>query len=151
MLDTAPIATTGAGRIRGFVQDGILGFKGVRYGADTAVTRFAAPRRPEPWSDIRDAFEYGSSAPQAAGGDGGGLFKSWRPDPPFPMSEDCLFLNVWTPALRDGGKRPVMVWLHGGGFVTGSGSSHAYDGVRLARRGDVVVISVNHRLNTFGH
>ena len=151
MTDIAPIATTRAGRVRGFVENDILGFKGVRYGADTATTRFAAPMRPEPWSDLKDAVEYGCSTLQAEGGDGGGLFKSWRPNPPLPMSEDCLFLNVWTPALHDGGKRPVMVWLHGGGFATGSGSSHAYDGVRLAKRGDVVVVTVNHRLNTWGH
>jgi para-nitrobenzyl esterase len=147
----APIATTTAGKVRGFTEDGILGFKGVRYGADTATTRFAAPKPPAPWDGVVDALAYGASTLQAPGGDGGGLFKSWRQDPPLPMSEDCLFLNVWTPALRDGGKRPVMVWLHGGGFVTGSGSSYAYDGVRLAKRGDVVVVSVNHRLNHFAH
>ena len=151
-MDAAnPIATTKAGKVRGFVEDGVNVFKGVRYGADTATTRFAAPKAPAPWSDVRDALDYGNSTPQAEGGDGGGLFKSWRPNPPLPMSEDCLFLNVWTPALRDGKKRPVMVWLHGGGFATGSGSSHAYDGVRLANRGDVVVVSINHRLNIFGH
>jgi para-nitrobenzyl esterase len=151
MTDTAPIATTRAGQVRGCIEDGVNVFKGVRYGADTAATRFAAPRAPEPWTGVVDALAYGASTPQAQGGDGGGLFKSWRQDPPLPMSEDCLFLNVWTPALRDDGKRPVMVWLHGGGFVTGSGSSYAYDGGRLARRGDAVVVSVNHRLNSFGH
>ena len=67
------------------------------------------------------------------------------------MSEDCLFLNVWTPGLAGAAKRPVMVWFHGGGFSTGSGSSRAYDGVRLAQRGDVVVVTVNHRLNVFGY
>jgi para-nitrobenzyl esterase len=151
MTDQAPIATTMAGRVRGFVEDGINIFKGVRYGADTATTRFAAPKAPDPWHGIEAAVHYGASSLQAEGGDGGGLFRSWRPNPPMPMSEDCLFLNVWTPALADGGKRPVMVWLHGGGWATGSGSSNAYDGVRLARRGDVVVVSVNHRLNTFGY
>jgi para-nitrobenzyl esterase len=147
----APIATTKSGKIRGAVENGINVFKGVRYGTDTATTRFAAPKPPAPWSDVKDALHYGESTLQAEGGDGGGLFKSWRPSPPLPMSEDCLFLNVWTPALRDGKKRPIMVWLHGGGFATGSGSSYAYDGVRLATRGDVVVISINHRLNTFGY
>ncbi len=68
-----------------------------------------------------------------------------------PASENCLALNVWTPALRDGGKRPVMVYFHGGEFSSGSGSSPLYDGTRLCRRGDVVVITVNHRLNAFGH
>ena len=83
-------------------------------------------------------------------GDGGGLFASWRPNPPLAASEDCLFLNVWTPAADDK-KRPVLVWFHGGGFTTGSGSSYAYDGVRLAKRGDVVVVTTNHRLNQFGY
>jgi para-nitrobenzyl esterase len=151
MAGEAPVATTTAGKVRGSAEDGVLCFKGVRYGADTQATRFGAPTRPAPWDGVQDAADYGFSAPQAPGGDGGGLFRSWRQDPPLPQSEDCLFLNVWTPALRDGGKRPVMVWLHGGGFVTGSGSSYAYDGVRLAKRGDVVVVSVNHRLNIFGH
>lgn len=132
------------------MDDDVCVFKGVRYGADTASTRFAAPRPPEPWSGVRGALAYGASAPQAPPTDVR-LFRSWRPQPAPPMSEDCLFLNVWTPGLRDGGRRPVMVWLHGGGFVTGSGSSNAYDGVRLARRGDAVVVTVNHRLNLFGH
>jgi para-nitrobenzyl esterase len=144
-----PIATTRAGKVRGAEDNGIKVFKGVRYGADTATTRFQAPKPPEPWTGLVDALDFGAQAPQPAGGDGGGLFRSWanrRPD-----SEDCLFLNVWTPGLGDGKKRPVMVWLHGGGFTSGSGASHAYDGARLARRGDVVVITVNHRLNAFGH
>jgi para-nitrobenzyl esterase len=145
------IATTTAGKIRGTIRDAVHTFKGVRYGADTASTRFAAPERPTPWTDIRDALDYGSSTPQAPSGDGAGLFASWRPNPPYPTSEDCLFLNVWTPGVRDGKKRPILVWLHGGGFVSGSGSSNAYEGTRLATRGDVVVITINHRLNAFGH
>ena len=145
------IATTTAGRIRGVVRDSIHVFKGVRYGADTSTTRFAAPRAPEPWSEIRDALEYGNSSPQAPSSDGGGLFVSWQPQPALPISEDCLFLNAWTPGVRDGKKRPILVWLHGGGFVSGSGSSNAYEGTRLAKRGDVVVITINHRLNAFGH
>ncbi|HKU38695.1 MAG TPA: carboxylesterase/lipase family protein [Polyangiales bacterium] len=150
-MTEASIATTTGGRIRGALHDSIHVFKGVRYGADTATTRFAAPRAPEPWTDVRDALDYGNGSPQGIAGDGGGLFASWRPNPPLPTSEDCLFLNVWTPGLRDGKKRPVMVWLHGGGFVTGSGSSNAYEGTRLAKRGDVVVITINHRLNAFGY
>ena len=150
-MSAPSIATTTAGKIRGIVRDSVHVFKGVRYGADTAATRFGPPRAPEPWSDVKDALEYGNSSPQGVGGDGGGLFASWRPSPPLPISEDCLFLNVWTPGLRDGRKRPIMVWLHGGGFVTGSGSSNAYDGTRLANRGDVVVITINHRLNAFGY
>ncbi|HKP63523.1 MAG TPA: carboxylesterase/lipase family protein [Polyangiales bacterium] len=145
------IATTTAGKIRGSVRDSIHVFKGVRYGADTSTTRFAAPQAPAPWTDVRDALEYGNSSPQGPSGDAGGLFASWRPQPAFPLSEDCLFLNVWTPGVGDGKKRPILVWLHGGGFVTGSGSSNAYEGTRLAKRGDVVVITINHRLNVFGH
>ena len=110
---------------------------------------------PAPWSDVRDAQGYGPSAPQEPypPGTAGGLFDSWAADPAPPNSEDTLFLNVWTPALRDGRKRPVMVWFHGGGFSRGSGSSNAYDGIRLARRGDVVVqvvevegVHVRHKL-----
>ncbi|MDX1383873.1 MAG: carboxylesterase family protein, partial [Thermoanaerobaculia bacterium] len=146
-----PFAETEHGRVRGAIEDGVLVFKGIRYGADTSSTRFAAPARPEPWSDVRDATSFGASCPQTPTGNPGGLFTSWRPDPAPPLDEDCLFLNVWTPAVADGGARPVMVWFHGGGFSSGNGASRAYDGVRLARRGDVVVVTVNHRLNVFGY
>ena len=146
-----PVAETGYGRVRGYEDDGILTFKGVRYGADTAGTRFAAPAAPAPWEGVVDAVEYGASCPQTPTGNPGGLFTSWQPDPVPPMDEDCLFLNVWTPALDDGAERPVMVWFHGGGFASGNGSSTAYHGARLARRGDVVVVTVNHRLNVFGY
>lgn len=148
---TEPVAETEYGRVRGAVDDGILVFKGVRYGADTTFTRFAAPAKPTPWNDIRDATSFGASCPQEPTGNPGGLFSSWRPDPAPPLDEDCLFLNVWTPALADKERRPVMVWFHGGGFTSGNGASRAYDGVRLARRGDVVVVTVNHRLNVFGY
>ena len=147
---TDPVVTTTYGQVKGAVEDCINVFKGVRYGADTATTRFQAPRAPEPWTDVKDALGFANSAPQPVSGDGGGLFTSWRPNPPITASEDCLFLNVWTPAA-DGKKRPVLVWFHGGGFTTGSGSSYAYDGVRLAKRGDVVVVTTNHRLNQFGY
>jgi len=149
--DAAPVARTEYGQVRGSVEDGINVFKGIRYGADTASTRFQAPAEPAPWDGVQDALAYGNSCPQIPTGSGGGLFDSWRPQPSPPLSEDCLFLNVWTPALADGKKRPVMVWFHGGGFASGNGSSNAYDGVRLAKRGDVVVVTVNHRLNFFGY
>ncbi len=149
------VATTRHGQVKGFEEDGVLVFKGIRYGADTASNRFMPPKLPEPWSDVKDAIAYGNSTRQRQA-NGLGLFSSWRTDPAPATSEDCLFLNVWTPALSvdgepDNSKRPVMVWLHGGGFSTGSGSSNAYDGVRLVKRGDVVVVSINHRLNVFGH
>ena len=145
------VASTNSGKVRALNDDGIMAFKGVRYGADTSTTRFAAPAKPAPWTGIADAAEYGNSCPQTPIGSGGGLFLSWRPDPSPALDEDCLFLNVWTPALRDGSKRPVMVWFHGGGFSSGDGSSTAYIGTRLAKRGDVVVVTVNHRLNVFGY
>jgi para-nitrobenzyl esterase len=151
VVSTAPVADTEHGPVRGVVEDGVLVFKGIRYGADTFTTRFAAPAKPSSWNDARDATAFGASCPQTPTGNPGGLFTSWRPEPSPPFSEDCLFLNVWTPALGDKGDRPVMVWFHGGGFSSGNGSSNAYDGVRLARRGDVVVVTVNHRLNVFGY
>ena len=131
------LATTRSGRIRGFVDRGIHVFKGVPYGADTAPRRFQRALREAPWRDVRDATAVGPSAPQR--GDDG------------PGSEDCLYLNVWTPGLRDGARRPVLVYVHGGGYDTGSGSAALYDGVRLCRRGDVVVVTLNHRLNAFGY
>src|SRR5215831_19151892 len=94
--DAEPIATTKAGKVRGKVENGVSVFKGVRYGADTATTRFQAPKAPTPWSGVQDAFDYGNQTPQPNAGDGGGLFKSWANR--RPNSEDCLFLNVWTPA-----------------------------------------------------
>jgi para-nitrobenzyl esterase len=138
-LDTeSPVATTRAGRVRGYVDSAVNVFKGIRYGADTAKRRFMPPLPPEPWSEVHDAIAYGSAAPQPARA-------SDKPN------EDCLFLNVWTPGLRDGRKRPVMFYIHGGAYNNGSGSSPLYDGVRLCRRGDVVVVAVNHRLNAFGY
>ena len=145
------IAATNAGAVRGETNDGVLSFKGVRYGADTSTTRFAAPAKPQPWDGVKSAVDFGATCPQTPTGNPGGLFTSWATVPTPPMSEDCLFLNVWTPALADGVKRPVMVWFHGGGFSSGSGSSRAYEGVRLAQRGDVVVVTVNHRLNVLGY
>jgi len=134
----APVARTRHGPVRGYVDQGVSVFKGVRYGADTATRRFMPPRPPTSWSEVADATAYGPASPQRArGGEA--------------SSEDCLFLNVWTPALRDHGKRPVMVYIHGGAYSTGSGSSPLYDGVRLCKRGDVVVVTLNHRLNVFGY
>jgi para-nitrobenzyl esterase len=135
--EPSPVATTRHGRIRGYRDQGINVFKGVRYGADTAPRRFMAPLPPQPWDGIRDALEHGPSSPQSSREDA--------------VSEDCLFLNVYTPALRDRARRPVMVYIHGGAYNNGSGSSPLYDGVRLCRRGDVVVVTVNHRLNAFGY
>jgi para-nitrobenzyl esterase len=133
----APVASTRSGRVRGFVDRGMRVFRGIPYGADTRPLRFRPPARERSWQGIRDALEFGAAAPQRAD--------------PAPTSEDCLFLNVTTSALHDGGLRPVLVYIHGGGFNNGSGSDPLYDGVNLCRRGDVVVVTVNHRLNAFGY
>ena len=135
--DSSPVATTRHGRVRGYRDNGIAVFKGVRYGADTASRRFMAPLPPQAWDGVLDALAHGPSCPQTS-----------RED---TASEDCLFLNVYTPGLRDRAKRPVMFYIHGGAYNNGSGSSPLYDGVRLCRRGDVVVVTVNHRLNAFGY
>ncbi|WP_109807760.1 carboxylesterase/lipase family protein [Sphingosinithalassobacter portus] len=126
----------------------VMVFKGVRYAASTEGRRFQTALAPQPWNTPADASEYGNDCPQIPGGDVP-LFASWSND--RPDSEDCLFLNVWTRGLNDGGKRPIMVWLHGGGYVTGSGSALGYDGTRLAQRGDVVIVTINHRLSAFGY
>lgn len=134
----ATTATTRAGKVRGLVSDGIHCFKGIRYGADTAPRRFMPPVAAVPWNKVADATGYGAASPQTGQEEGA-------------TSEDCLFLNVWTPGLRDGARRPVLFYIHGGAYSHGSGSSPLYDGTRLCRRGDVVVVTVNHRLNAFGY
>ncbi len=137
----SPVATTAAGRVRGTIESGVNVFKGIAYGAPTGgANRWLPPQPPQAWSGVREALAYGPAAAQ--------IPSALLTD--ATMSEDCLVANVWTRGLADGGKRPVMVWLHGGGFSTLSGSSPMYDGVNLCNRGDVVVVTVNHRLNVFG-
>lgn len=131
-----PVAQTAHGRVRGKREDRVLVFKGIRYGADTRQTRFSRALPPLAWRDVVPATDYGTAAPQT------------RAEEAF--SEDCLFLNVWTPGL-DRARRPVMVYLHGGAHAHGSGSDPLYDGSNLVRRGDVVVITLNHRLAGFGY
>ena len=131
------LASTRSGRVRGNVDDGIHVFRGIPYGIDTGSRRFMPARMETPWEGIRDATGFGAAAPQTKAGEA--------------TSEDCLFLNVCTPGLRDGGARPILFYIHGGGYDHGSGSSPLYDGGRLCRRGDVVVVTVNHRLNAFGY
>jgi para-nitrobenzyl esterase len=139
---------TTAGKIRGLVIDKIHAFKGVPYGASTTgVRRFLPPVKVEPWTGVRDAFEIGLRAPLVDSV----LVPEWTPlNLGEPMGEDCLNLNLWTPSAAKGGRRPVMVWLHGGGYAVGSPNMRPYDGVNLARRHDVVVVSITHRLNVFG-
>ncbi len=146
------VAETTTGKLRGAVTNGIHIFKGIPYGAaPEGAARFKPPTRPASWGGVRDALEFG---PRAFQNDNSfalmpellALFNA----EPIAMGENCLVLNVWTPAL-DGRKRPVMFWCHGGAFISGSGSSGWYDGTNLARRGDVVVVTVNHRLGVPGY
>jgi para-nitrobenzyl esterase len=133
------IVETSAGRVRGFVNRGINTFKGIPYGASTAgKNRFMPPVKVAAWSGTRDATAFGPTAPQATLLEGPAA------------GEDCLVLNVFTPGVGDRQKRPVMVWLHGGGFRSGSGSAPILDGTSLADTHDDVVVTLNHRLNVFG-
>ena len=147
------VAPTSNGPVRGYAEDRLSVFKGLRYGAaPVGVHRFKPPQRPEAWREIAEAVAYGAPAIQS--GLAPGERRTSPGDPPAPdepaSSEDCLFVNVWTPGL-DAKARPVMVWLHGGGFANGSGGAAMYDGAALARKGDVVTVTVNHRLNVFGY
>ena len=148
----SPVVETASGRVVGVTSDGMHVFKGIPYGASTAgANRFMPPRTPEPWTGVREAVAYAGRSPQAAAAaQRPELATVWGPVDTLAVGEDCLTLHVWTPAL-DHSKRPVMVWLHGGAFSYGSANSPRYDSSRLARRNDVVVIAVNHRLNVFGH
>jgi para-nitrobenzyl esterase len=146
-LTQSAVVETAYGKVQGYVFRGVSVFRGVPYGASTeGANRFVPPRPPAPWMGVRAALRYGETAPQAPGR----LAEGGTPDDRPTMGEDCLCLNVWTPAA-DHARRPVMVWLHGGGFEAGSGSSMLYDATNLARRGDVVGVSINHRLGIFGH
>jgi para-nitrobenzyl esterase len=142
----ATVETT-VGRVRGLLHGKVHAFKGVPYGASTEGRRFLPPLKPQSWTGVRDAFEIGPRSPQIDS----------QLVPEFAVlnrreaaGEDCLCLNVWTPATG-AAKRPVMVWLHGGGYSAGSAGWICYDGTELARKHDVVVVGVNHRLNVFGY
>ena len=143
------VVETTKGKVRGMQENGIHSFKGIPYGASTAgANRFMAPKPREPWTGVRDAFKFGHQSPQNMS-----YTEVLAPqaDPKEGFDEDCLVLNVWTPGPNDGRKRPVMFWCHGGGFAQESGSWPWIDGAALARRGDVVVLTINHRLNIFGY
>jgi para-nitrobenzyl esterase len=139
---------TAAGKVRGLLADNVHAFKGVPYGASTAgARRFLPPLKPQSWTGVFDAFELGHRSPLIDSV----LVKEWAPlNRREPMGEDCLNLNVWTPGIGASGKRPVMVWLHGGGYAAGSPGMVPYDGANLARKHDVVVVGITHRLNVFG-
>jgi para-nitrobenzyl esterase len=133
------------GRIRGMQSGGIHAFRGVPYAAPFAgPRRFLPPEPPEPWAGIRDATSSGPAAPQLSMP----VF-SWINFSGGRLGEDCLNLNLWTPGL-DGARRPVLVWIHGGGFLVGSGATAMYNGHDLALRGDVVVVTLNYRLGALG-
>jgi para-nitrobenzyl esterase len=151
--DIAVVATE-YGSVAGYVHNGMFTFKGIPY-ADTTegAHRFMPPVKPKPWTGVRSSRQFGNVCPQGArtgwANDEEAFMFSWDDGVP---SEDCLRLNIWSAAVNDGAKRPVMVWLHGGGYSAGSGQELlSYDGENLSRRGDVVVVSLNHRLNALGY
>ena len=150
--DDYAITQTQYGKVQGYILDDVYTYLGIPYGAPTAgPNRFMPPQEPECWEGIRPAMFYGNDAPQAHE-------NKWKNNSStftglwnyYDYSEDCLNLNVWTPA-PDAKKRPVLVWMHGGGFAAGNSiEQDGYHGANLARSGDIVFVSVNHRLNVFG-
>jgi para-nitrobenzyl esterase len=160
---TAPIETT-TGKVRGLRAGGLSRFFGIPYGEDTAKYRFQRPRPRQPWVGVKDCFDLGPKAPQGPitlPGVAGKIDPSARGMPVLaavgattnadvPESEDCLVLNVITPEASAARRRPVMVWLHGGAFAMGSSLDPMTDGSVLATTGDVVFVSLNHRLNALG-
>ncbi len=150
VVEESPVVETKLGKLRGARRDGVITFKGVPYGQSTAgKNRFMPPVAVPAWTGVRDALEYGPRAPQNERASTAPHL-AWIRDT-RPVSEDCLKLNIWTPGFNDGGKRPVMVYIHGGGFISGSAGSAGVEGSNLAKHGNVVVVSMNHRLNIFGH
>jgi para-nitrobenzyl esterase len=146
---------TNLGKVRSQTQAGVQAFRGVPYAASTAgANRFMPPAKREKWTGVKDCFDLGQRSPQRDSEFFGFVPKALEPMcPAEPMGEDCLVLNVWTPRASNSGdtKRPVMVWLHGGGYTTGSGGFVCYNGQELARKHGVVVVTVNHRLTVFGY
>ncbi len=153
------IVETDSGRISGFARDGVVGFRGIPYATSTeGANRFMPPQKLKPWTGVRSALYWGWTSPSVYNSSISGRRVGWTHDDEAFMfewedgqpSEDCLRLNVWTPAL-DNKKRAVMFWIHGGGMTTGSCYElHSYEGENLARQQDVVVVSINHRLAVLG-
>lgn len=151
--DDIAIVETVYGKVQGFIMRGTYEFRGIPYGADTGgENRFMPPRNPEPWDEIYPAIWWGNAAPQIMDNRYANAYSSFRDHWNYDdVSEDCLKLNVWTPAIGDGMKRPVLVWFHGGGFRNGNSiEQDGYKGENLSRKGDIVFVSVNHRLGPIG-
>jgi para-nitrobenzyl esterase len=147
------VVETNYGKIRGETVEGIHVFRGIPYGGDTAgKNRFMPPTRPEPWAGVREAVAWGHVAPQppASGNIDYTRMTAWM-EKPGGEGEDCLVLNVYTPGLNDGAKRPVLFSIHGGGYTSGTSGNPAFNGVPLAQYGDVVVVTINHRLGCLGY
>jgi len=151
--DNIAVADTQYGKVKGYQLRGIYYFLGIPYGADTSgPNRFMPPQKPKAWTEIFPAVWWGNTAPQNMerryANSYGSFADHWNYD---DVSEDCLRLNIFTPAINDGKKRPVMFWLHGGGFTNGNGiEQDGYNGENFARKGDVVFVSINHRLGPLG-
>jgi para-nitrobenzyl esterase len=147
------VVETTSGKVQGMATAGIKEFKGIPYGAPTGgKNRFMPPRKPAPWAGIRECFSHGQCCPQTYSNlrSEYGMMIQWDQQS-GGMGEDCLVLNVWTPGVNDGAKRAVLVSFHGGGYTTGSGNAPGFDGAQLALFGDVVVVTVNHRLASYGY
>jgi para-nitrobenzyl esterase len=144
---------TTSGKVQGISNTGIKEFKGIPYGAPTGgKNRYLPPQKPAAWTGVRECFAHGQISPQTLANLNSNYAMMIQWDLHVGgMGEDCLSLNVWTPGVGDGGKRAVMVSFHGGGFATGSGNGAGYDGAQLSKFGDVVVVTVNHRLASFGY
>src|SRR6218665_1750393 len=143
------VTSTDAGKVRGYIHNNIYTYKGIPY---AEAKRFESPQKPRSWSGVRSSMTYGPVAPLMT------PTTTVQDESEFVFhhdwgytSEDCMRLNVWTPGINDGKKRPVLFWIHGGGFTAGSSQElPSYDGENLAKKGDVVVVSINHRLNILG-
>lgn len=140
---------TAYGKVRGIDENGVVVFRNIPFAsAPTGEARWSLPQSPEPWTGVRESAAFGPISWQVIAPADGALSFARDAEPP-QLDEDCLSLNIWTPST-EGDSRPVMVWIHGGAFVTGSGSSLMYDGSNLAKRGDVVVVTINYRLGALG-
>ena len=148
--ENVAVTETESGKVRGYINNSIFTYKGIPY---AEAARFESPQKPKPWTNVRSSMVYGAVAPLLE------PTTTVTDEPEFVFNhswgftnENCMSINVWTPGLKDGKKRPVMFWIHGGGFTSGSSQElPSYDGEALAKKGDLVVVSINHRLNILGY